>query len=297
MNISSPMLAMCRHRPRRLLVAVGLLWAAQAASAIGFSVLVSDNTSSANTHTVASYEAEAFRSTLAWSAPTLVQGAAVATHRAAWSVGRASYGNDLILGQTDKQLSYTVGFRIEDPDRLGYRLDVMSLLRGYFTAETASLSVFVSMTGVAMSASVDSGTGFAAAPALDTSSQSLTFIGGNRSVNTLFAEQATLDLGSFAGSRDFAIRFVAADHNLRLRLDMLGTGQVGLRFGLNPGLAELNQIAYPGLDGEPASEHGHFLTVRATYNLAPVPEPTTWALLAGGLAGLLWRRRFAGSLS
>lgn len=214
------------------------------------------------------------------------------THRMAWTLG-SDVASTAAAGATTSY-TYDLNFEVEDAQRLGYSLDVQSLLRGYLTLESnpnitnSQASAFMA----SVSAFVNTGTGYLAAPALDLSREYVSTDIHGDSVNRMVVSRGEMNLGRFVGTQRFGVRF-SAINALSTSTDF--SSAAALRFGLNTAFPDfLPASRYPGRDTEVPADHGHLLTVTATYNLAPVPEPATWATLGAGLAALLWRRRQMG---
>lgn len=248
-----------------------------------------------------------FRSDGAARAPTLVGDVATLESRMQWMTAQrvlpGGSGADLLF---NRQVEYDLHFTVDDPTSRGYTLDIDTLLRGALTAEWAGVLAGadfpkpgVVASGTPMLASLDSGSGFSVVADLNTPLR----FGGADDVtpfrNELVEERGSFDAGTFHGTRDFTLRFSTLLPNTGANLLPFNLGEADVRFGLEPTLAQLNNAFYPGVDGQPAGDHGHFVRITAQY-LQPVPEPETYALWIAGLVALgfhLRRRRAEGAAS
>ncbi|MEZ6062999.1 MAG: hypothetical protein R3C19_21855 [Planctomycetaceae bacterium] len=186
-------------------------------------------------------------------------------------------------------MSYTLAFTIEDAANQGYHVRVDTSMRGYSTARFSSGSSsgnVVNASGTTVYGSVDTDT-------TDGNSTLSTFVGdltlnanqaraSSSSVfsNVLTADADSLDLGFFTGTRSFALRYTTstAPHSATILGNTVG--EAALRFGLDPtndpAGTPFNEAFYVGPDGEPASLHGHFVTVSAEFTAVPEPGTTGW---------------------
>jgi len=99
-----------------------------------------------------------------------------------------------------------------------------------------------------------------------------------------------------AGGRAALANHVAGACRQRIRLWNTGLPETWTLYSATvSGLAAPVNVCvafrYFVTQGGPSGANSHIMGVDA-FNYAPIPEPGTWALMAGGIAGLLaWRRR------
>jgi len=195
---------------------------------------------------------------------------------------------------------------VDDPTNIGYELTIDSMLRGILTASyegftgSANDSDFgVSVFGANLLAYIDTGSGFGpSVNALSWFAQSVSATADNPTASLIVGGTKSINLGSFSGTQEFGIRL---SYNPSPTTTHISSNYVlsttTARFGVDLG-SEIGAAAYPGPDGEPASDHGHFLTIGARFQPSgepdpgQIPEPSTYALLGAGLIGMgLLRRR------
>lgn len=226
--------------------------------------------------------------------PTLAGDTAFFEHRLAWMAAHRVEPNlpftVLSFGNT---VAYELSFTVADPAARGYTLDISSVLRGYVSARwDGNQGLFPSTvfaTGTLMAAALDSGAGFVRLTELDTATRVAIATDATPSVHLLVERAGQHAAGSFVGTRSFTLRYSTLVDNTDAALQNLNHGEANVRFGLAATSPRFVDAGYPGLDGEAAHLHGHFVGVSVVY--APVPEPAVALLLAGGLAALRLARR------
>ena len=293
------------HRARRVVATALLLAAATAAvpaAAAAITGIAIDNNSSPDLQSDTGTRLREFRTqATAPTAGTLAGDTVSFDARFAWMLAhRVLPGGPTVALLNSGLVAYDLAFRVEDPFSVGYTLSIDSVMRGFITAQWESNSgsgisgVFAA--GTLMSASLDSGSGFTLLPALATTTAVATATDVNPFVNQLVFDTGLYDAGSFVGTRDFTLRFSSVGSNTIGALQNFNTGEADLRFGLDPLLSGFTAAGYPGVDGESADQHGHFLTIAARFNAEPagqVSEPGTLALLGIGMLSLACRTKKA----
>jgi hypothetical protein len=184
----------------------------------------------------------------------------------------------------DVQWSYTIDIVVDAGATEAWELAVDTALAGYLTTANQG-------SGRASGRLTDlTGT-------LDTAGLGLTGsmgLLGNDALNTsASANQAVARLGSFSITGGFGPQTISMTFTLDGRLRSQCGGQpcaqqgdeAAIRLGLPaagtpPGFSAGN---YPGIDGDPASAHGSFLS----FALAAVPEPSSLTLLLAVLPALI----------
>lgn len=281
MHHSSPYV----FRPARLLLAFTLSAVALPATIVGVSVA---NTSGADSTTIQPGYVNEFRTQNSLGAVTTIGNTSSFTNHFQWMsamlIPTGGFANINFAYP-----SYDLTFTIDDPGNVGYTLNVESIVRGFVEAIYASgpVSPFsrVDSNGTNLAAYLDTGSGFVLHFPLRVTGGVATATAGNPLVSTLVTSTDTVSLGSYTGTRTFGLRFAENPSPALSQVAQNGVaGEAVGRFGVEPTLAQFVLADYPGLDGEAAAQHGHFLTVSAEFNSTGVPEPATWALMAGGLA-------------
>ena len=290
MHHSSPYV----FRSARLLLAFTLSAVALPATIVGVSVT---NTSGADTTTILPGYVSEFRTQNSLGAVTTIGNTSSFTNHFSWMSAMLIPTGGVANINFDYP-GYDLTFTINDPGNVGYTLNVESIVRGFveaiFASGPASPFVAVQSNGTNLAAYLDTGSGFALHFPLRVTGGQASATDSNPSARTLVTSTDTVSLGSFVGTRTFGLRFAENPSPALSQIVQNGVaGEAVGRFGMAPTLVQFVLADYPGLDGEAAAQHGHFLTVSAEFNSTGVPEPATWALVAGGLvlaAGFRRRR-------
>lgn len=200
-------------------------------------------------------------------------------------------GGPTVALTNPRQAYMQIVFTVEDPTNIGYTLDIDSVLRGYSTLTLAS-GTFAQVTYGTGNAflSVDGAPGTLLLPIslMGTGTVNNTTVGST--INQLTDQSSTYTSGTFVGTHTFRLQYAAAENlftnNLNGLLFNNNTGEVALRFGENVTLPDLAGSATPGVDGDTADSLGLRTTITANFNgpISDVPEPSTYALTAAGLA-------------
>ena len=203
-------------------------------------------------------------------------------------------GNFALIYQ--KPMAYELSFTVNDPTNHGYVLDIDHNIRGYVTISREAAITASGSEGV-MVGSLDDGSGFANQAGLSVFGGGLTVSGSDPTAfqNQLVSHANSFTSGAYSGTRNFTVRFSTGPSPIASTIfQNFGRGEADIRFGLPPTQASLIHAGYPGLDNEPASNLGHFVTMKATFDpiaAAVVPEPSSFILLASGVLGGVLRRR------
>lgn len=225
--------------------------------------------------------------------PTLVGDRAELTLRHTWSfVARASgpaYG-----GSFERELGWALTLQVQDPDRRGFELSVDHRLSGIIGAGRDPLGwASTQMPGYELWFFESFATQPRRLEALTTPAASIDQGGGVERRHVAHAGRASA--GRFEGTQSFLfflqpIGAAIAEVSPVPGYDSFAWLQFG-RGTTEPALAFIN----PGPGAPPLDDLGHVVTFRVDYAVAPVPEPTTAALLAAGLLFTLrhGRRRLA----
>ena len=218
------------------------------------------------------------------------------TNRFAWmSAHRVFPGGPSLVLSNSNTVAYDLLFTIEDPLNQGYELSIDSVFRGYLTAgwqsNTGAFASLVFAAGTLMVATLDSGGGFGTAiTPLNTAVDVAVADSTNPVSNLLVANSGSYVPGVFTGTHSFVLRYSTLAANTSGALQNFNTGEADVRFGLDPVSTRFVFANYPGLDGETADGHGHFVTVTARFlaDAGEVPEPGTMSLLlfGGGLVAI-----------
>lgn len=273
--------------PSAILLCLGYAATANGAGITGIGLL--DN-STPNGQAISTGQFAEFRT----QAATPASASAIAnqytfTNRFAWMLATRVDSNSVLDGaQNLAQVAYDLTFTVEDSLNQGYNLDFSADYRGYnYAAWKSGTGVEgITASGTLLGASLSSGGGSTSIPSLTALPSTATAGSANPTVNVLASGSGTYDAGFFTGTRTFTLSFAGSPFlNVLNRFPAGTTGEAAVRFGLDPTLAQLNFANYPGLDGEAASQHGHFVSVRATFlDPAPaqIPEPGTAGLALAG---------------
>jgi hypothetical protein len=172
---------------------------------------------------------------------------------------------------------YQITFTVDNPLGHTYQIDIDTLRLGALTAVTDHSGDSTTTLG-AVTGSVDAITNASLALAgitLPTSTAS-----GNVDVNQ---SSTTLSLTSSAVSQLWTLRFTwtgtATSNN----------DESAIRMGIAGTVAGVTADDYPGTGARTLANDGHFVTVNT--QIISAPEPTTSALVAIGLLGLVMRGR------
>ena len=197
----------------------------------------------------------------------------------------------------NKATGYTLSFTVEDPASTGYSIDVDAILRGDLFADwdtPQSGSPSVTASGGIMSATFDNDT---TDPVVAQSVTDLFLNAGSTNAtqtdpSSMMAIdlQASHNLGTFYGTRSFALAFTTFGSSTSVFMGNHGAGEASARFGLDA--QHSGNLGSPLFDhavydvNETPSLDGHFVDVTIT----SIPEPSSGlALLV--LASLSTRRR------
>lgn len=224
------------------------------------------------------------------------------THHLSWaSAHRVEPGGPTVALTWGNRVDYALGFQVDDPMARGYTLSFDTLMRGYLTAQ------WLGNAGAGISQIFGAGTlmvpeltgpgGTQTVTALSTPTEVVLATAADPFANLRVERAGAYDAGHFVGTQFFTLGFWTVGANTQAALQNHNTGEVAVRFGAELTSPRFAVAGYPGVDGDPASALGHFVTVHVAYDVAPIPEPATTALWLGGglaLAALRRRRRAAG---
>jgi len=140
---------------------------------------------------------------------------------------------------------------------------------------------------------------------VQTTSYETTFNSISTHLHHVFAPAANISgLGSFsfaqvATSYEGSNSFSSHSHNVNIFASVNNYAGAGLNWFLNPANLPVNSVlmpTFPTTNNENHSHNIHLFPIvpRTTYTYTPIPEPTTFALLAiAGLAAISGRRQIA----
>lgn len=284
------------HRFAAIALALGML-AATSAQAQGVTVLDQRNTSSPDTRLdLSDGSITLFGTALAVSAPVTSGLTHTVDLRLSWLALTVSESPlPPILALTGSSVGWSLTLRVEDPLSQGYALTVGTRLRGLMAitsdGDTASgfsgVDPLLPVAQEAFAPSPDS------LPGADIARQTQVVSPGDPagqwrvSVN----EAGQQRVGRYTGTRDFL--FYLPDTPLLMGtystfdLDPIYAWQQFGRGTNDPALA----FANPSQSDPRLEDLGYFFRASATFNAAPVPEPATWLLLAGGAGFMMLTRR------
>lgn len=270
-----------------ILLCAGCAATANGAGIIGITFL---NNSTPNGQAITPGQAAEFRTQASTPASaSVVPNGYTFTNRFAWMLAtRVNADGSLNGAQNAAQVSYDLTFTVEDSLNQGYNLDFAADYRGYNYAAWRSGNGPEGITalGTPLTATLLDSGGSTPLLGLVALSSTATADSTNPVANVLASGSGTHDAGFFSGTRTFTLRFTGFPLlNTLNKIPSDSTGEAAVRFGLDPTIAQLNFADYPGLDGEAASQHGHFVSVRAAFlDPAPaqVPEPGTLGMAVAG---------------
>lgn len=184
----------------------------------------------------------------------------------------------------DVAWSFTIDVMVDAGATEAWELAVDTVLAGYLT--------IVDQGAGRASGRVTDLTGTLNTPGLGVTG-SMDLLGWDEVNSTVSVNQAISRVGTFSVTGGFGPQTVSMtftlDGRLRSQCGGPGCGQQGdeaaIRLGLPasgtpPGFSAGN---YPGIDGDPASAHGHFLN----FTLIAIPEPSSLMLLLAALPVLI----------
>jgi hypothetical protein len=259
-------------------------------TAQGITHIVSDNRSTANSSVSDASGASEFGSRTSFQPAVLDDHVASFTHRMAWFGG--VYADGGFVRTQAAELAYSVTFTVQDPHHWGYTLSLGSDLRGVLQA-LGGAPLFASATLNSLRLSVLPA--FEAAPinlpALTTPELQAHSAGPIPEDETSANRSDRSTVGRWRGTRSFLL-IIDSDPSGWQAFGFGTTPALSfMQFGMAPRATELLAGYYTG-NGSPAIDDlGHFVTVRAVYDIAPVPEPATALLWTCGLAALWMRAR------
>lgn len=209
--------------------------------------------------------------------------------RLSWMMAALHEPNGLPVIDLHPTIGWTLTLRVEDPHEQGYRLDVDTRLRGLLGGSvhpvgTAELSVPALRYGYYEVFD----TVPAPLPGAGSPAQDLSVVGNDLEGRRLVDAGGSADLGRYRGTRSFLFFLEATD----LRLFTFGTNADVLAWQQFGQVTDVSRLAFanPDFSGLEGDSLGQFFRVSATFDAAPVPEPASWALLAGGGLLLMARR-------
>jgi hypothetical protein len=275
---------------RLVLCAVSLVLAAPVCPAAAITNIQVTNNSSPSFLDMDAIRVREFRTEFAVPADATVSAnTATFTSRFAWTSGQRVFpgpsGLPLTHGNT---VAYDLIFTVEDPSSVGYDLTLDSSIRGYLTALWEdNVGIFPSLvfaSGTLMAATLDDGGGFGPMlTGINTDIEVASATPASPFSQVLVARSGTYAAGHYTGTRTFTLRYSTLADNTGVGLQNYNIGEGNVRFGLDTASPFLRNGSYPGVDGEAAAGHGHFVTVTADFGTAAVPEPTTFSAMTVAL--------------
>jgi PEP-CTERM motif len=281
------------HRPHRLPRTAALLLLAAAGFASAQGIVVQDlrDTSSALPDIDGQNLDLRFSSRAAALPPTLEADRAGLQLRFSWSFG-ALTDTFPTPHEFHRRLGWSVTLQVQDPLNRGFELRLDSELRGLVAADEDMIGI-ASATLPALD--IWFYEAFAATPRRlgELGSPEVHADAGMGLDRVLVDQAGRATVGRYRGTQSFLFYLEPA---ASAALDVasfhanVAHAYAWLQFGR--GTSESQMAFMNPLPSEPALDTlGQFINFRVDYAAAPVPEPTTWLLLAGGAGFMMLRRR------
>jgi PEP-CTERM motif len=227
-----------------------------------------------------------------WGSATFDGQTASVTHRMAWHHAQWQEGSTSGFGPflSEADLGYRLKFTIDDPERVGYTLQIEGLLAGYLSARVADSSPYPTSLYAShfVYTGFDAGQGEISLEALRSPFVEVSDSSDNR---TRIEAAGTARIGRFVGTRDFEV--IVSSPSTTSISDFFPevNARTDVVFGLETSFDDLRTAFYPADGDVSASDHGHWITVQAKFAVPAVPEPASWLLMALGSGVFAWRSR------